>query len=460
MFSSQIGSPNSKRFLYRPSVHTPFTFRRRTGPLFPSTPISTQISPDASSTNLFSTPASSPSPATAFSPNFSSATATAERGNYVDYTNVLKWAQDGNLHPIEFFIRHYGGNHSSPPAEWIQAPENLRIDPTDGKAYNIFSFIAEYGGSQTLPPREWLSSSAAADEHIQPVPRQMPWGDNLKTPTSLFRVAPPKLTYPTGSVDENVNAHFVRRALGYLRSSTYVRDVIDWTPRPHPFYNYEPLQIFATNQGYPNYVFDTSTTLETLNWVQQYSPEFERELRLLYNFGDIVSYSNINERIYHIVYGWLNHSTVGGDVHLISGINASDGIFDGVTLLRRVLDSLQVIRTEDVGLQAQRFSRKITNVAFVMRPGGMQAYLGTIDEHRLALVNINRPLSDAEILGRVKATLQGKHSALDTVFREMRLAEHKSGVETTFREAKIKLTDAFRYDIPDSEKTEKAPPAV
>lgn len=145
---------------------------------------------------------------------------------------------------------------------------------------------------------------------------------------------------------------------------------------------------------------------------------------------------------------------------MLAGIDASDGIFDGVTLLRVVMDSLQIIRTDDVALQAQRFSRKITQAIFVMMPGGMQEYLGIVDQHRLALVNIKRPLSDAEILGRVKTTLQTKHEAIDAVFREMRIEERKFKVETTFKVAKARLSDAYRYDVPDSAKTEKPPTAI
>ena len=33
---------------------------------------------------------------------------------------------------------------------------------------------------------------------------------------------------------------------------------------------------------------------------------------------------------------------------MLAGIDASDGIFDGVTLLRVVLDSLQIVLTDDV----------------------------------------------------------------------------------------------------------------
>ena len=87
----------------------------------------------------------------------------------------------------------------------------------------------------------------------------------------------------------------------------------------------------------------------------------------------------------------------------MSGIDADDGVFDGMTLLRTVLGSLQIIRSKDVGMQAQRFSRKISNVVFIMRPGGMQAYLGEVEQLKLSLDIINRPLSDAEVLGRVKS---------------------------------------------------------
>ena len=260
MFSAQIGSPNSSRIRHRSSVHTPFTFRRRSGPLFPATP-----SPRASFiANSFGNPDysfSSPAPATLSFPSQNSPTAIS------DFTNILRWAPDGQLHPIEYFTTAYGGSKTLPPIEWTQAPTNLRVDTSDGKSYDLLSFIAEYGGSQQFPPQEWLSSRAAP-MHFDNSPQQpqLPWGDNLKTPTFLFRVAPPKLRYPTGSNDENINAHFVRSALGYLRSSTYVRDVIDWDPRPHPFYQYQPLTAFATANGFPDFVFEPSSTLSTPSW--------------------------------------------------------------------------------------------------------------------------------------------------------------------------------------------------
>ena len=118
----------------------------------------------------------------------------------------------------------------------------------------------------------------------------------------FFSKSPPSLSYPTGSTDENKNLHFIRSALGYLRSSSYVRDVLDWDPRPHPFYHLELLKQFVATQGFPDYTFDPSQTLATIHWVESKSPEFATELRKILNFGGTVSYGNIIEQIYHTVY--------------------------------------------------------------------------------------------------------------------------------------------------------------
>ena len=73
------------------------------------------------------------------------------------------------------------------------------------------------------------------------------------------------------------------------------------------------------------------------------------------------------------------------------------------------------------------------------------------------MININKPLSDAEILGRVKLALANKHEQIDNVFRDLRIAERKSGIEITFEDAKHQLIDAYKYDVPSSAKTAKAP---
>ena len=404
MFNFLLGSPTGRTPLRRNS-HTPITYRRRTGPLFPQTP----------APNVFSTPTITPVPGS----------------------------------PVS---QHSSVSLQLPAATASRiADTELRVDPADGNAYDLASFIRVYGGTVHFPPREWdLATPQAQTATIQSTDNlQMPWGQ-FSGPSSLFRMGPPKLKYPSGSTDDNVNLHFIRSALGYLRSSSYVRDVLDWDPRPHPFYFYEPLKTFYSQHGFPDLQFDPAKTLDTIHWIEMLSPAFAVELRNLYNFGGVLSYSNINERIYHTVYAWLNHSTVGGDVHLLAGIDASDGVFDGVTLLRVVVESLQVVRTKDIALQAQRFSKKITKAVFIMRVGGMQAYLGEIDRHRIALININRSLSDPEILGRVQDTLRGRHAQIDKCFRDMRIESGKTGIETTFAMAKTQLIDTYRYDVPDS----------
>lgn len=230
--------------------------------------------------------------------------------------------------------------------------------------------------------------------------------------------------------------------------------MLDWDPRPHPFYHLQSLKEFVADQGFPNYTFDPTQTLATLNWIESKSPEYATELRKILNFGGTVSYGNIIEQVYHTVYSWLNHDTIGGDRHLLAGIDSSDGIFDGVTLLRNVIDSLQIIRPGDTVLQAQRFSEQISNAKFHMRQGGMRAYLGEVEEYKLALVNISKPLSDAEILGRIKRATSNKHEQIDRVWHDLRVQASKTGFETTFLDAKRALIGAFTYDVPASAKSE------
>ena len=144
--------------------------------------------------------------------------------------------------------------------------------------------------------QQFATSSSATD-------LRLPWNHNFKNvPSSIFSKSPPSLSYPTGSTDENKNLHFIRSALGYLRSSSYVRDVLDWDPRPHPFYHLESLKQFVATQGFPDYTFDPSQTLATIHWVESKSPEFVTELSKILNFGGTVSYGNIIEQIYHTVY--------------------------------------------------------------------------------------------------------------------------------------------------------------
>ena len=245
MFSNQIGSPHG-RFPRRSLLSSPSILARRNGPLFSGTPPPTSNSAWQYNYSPYATPAPSTLiPSTDFSPpaTFSSSTTSTIQ----NFSNVLRWDDDGHLHPIEFFIKKYGGSKEYPPMQWTKAAEDLRIDVTDDKPYNIFEFVACYGGTQNNPPEEWLSSATSpSDADVDATSTGFRKRKLSHTPTFLFRVAPPKLQYPTGSVDENVNA---RSALGFLRSSTHVRDVIDWDPHPHSLDKFPPLKKFVTAQA-------------------------------------------------------------------------------------------------------------------------------------------------------------------------------------------------------------------
>ena len=88
----------------------------------------------------------------------------------------------------------------------------------------------------------------------------------------------------------------------------------------------------------------------------------------------------------------------------------------------------------------------------------MQSYLGEIDKYSLSLINIERPLSDTEILGRVKKQLTNKHEQIDQVFRDMRIEAHKTSVETTFTSAKQQLRTPQNSVIGASAKKRVCPP--
>ena len=108
MFSAQIGSPHV-RFPKRSLLSSPSILTRRNGPLFSGTPPPTSNSAWQYNYSPYATPAPSTLiPSTDFSPpaTFSSSTTSTIQ----NFSNVLRWDDDGHLHPIEFFIKQYGGS--------------------------------------------------------------------------------------------------------------------------------------------------------------------------------------------------------------------------------------------------------------------------------------------------------------------------------------------------------------
>ena len=72
--------------------------------------------------------------------------------------------------------------------------------------------------------------------------------------------------------------------------------------RPHPWIGHAKLQSLG-NRRTPGWVFSPSTTTSTLEWVAKQDEDLAAELDELLHFGDIVSWSSLNEAIYTTVYG-------------------------------------------------------------------------------------------------------------------------------------------------------------
>ena len=283
------------------------------------------------------------------------------------------------------------------------------------------------------------------DSHI------LPWEEASKGPQSLFKSAPPMIKYPTGITDPNQIRFYKIRIDGYLRSSPAVRQIIDGR-RQHPFLKHTTLNDFAASKGIPNYVFDTAKTFTTIKWVEESDTTLASELKDLYNFGGIYSYSSINEQIYMTYFSTLNPNTSGGDLHIISSCEQ----YDGMTARKLILESLRTLRTGDISTTAYRHSKKISNARLPMRIGGAAAYFGVIDEHRSSLTNMNESLPDTEVVGRIFEATRGLHEEIDNTIRKLRRRAGKDNIPLTYKQVKHAIIDTFKYDIPDVDKT--APP--
>ena len=281
--------------------------------------------------------------------------------------------------------------------------------------------------------------------------RILPWEEVIEGPQSLFKTRPPTIKYPTGVTDPNQIRFYTITMEGFLRSSPAVKQVIDGR-RAHPFTNYKPLYDFAASQGMTKYTFDTSTTFNTIKWVTKHDPTLATQLKEAYNFGGIYSYSSINESIYMTYFTTLNPATSGGDLHIISSCEQ----YDGITARMLIMNSLRTLRTGDISTTAYRHSKKISLASLPMRIGGAAAYFGVIDEHRDALMNMDQPLPDTEIVGRIFEKTKGLHEEIDNTIRKLRRRAGRDNTPLTYDKVKHDILDTFKYDVPDIDKT--APP--
>ena len=126
MFSAQIGSPRG-RLPRRSALSPPSILARRNDPLFSGTPAPASHSAWQYDYSSYVTPA--PSTFTRSPSVMSSASIPSSTTSIIqNYSNVLRWDDDGHLHPVEFFIKQYGGSKEYPPMQWTKTVEDLRID--------------------------------------------------------------------------------------------------------------------------------------------------------------------------------------------------------------------------------------------------------------------------------------------------------------------------------------------
>ena len=135
--------------------------------------------------------------------------------------------------------------------------------------------------------------------------RVLPWEFEGNKFTSLYKHAPPKLTYPGGSTSQSKNNRFVKRMDMYLNKNFLVRSAIKGDT-PHPFISYERLQQYWHKMGKANWRFNTSETFATLDAIQSNGHHtFHAELTDLLWFGGTVSYGNIMAETYNIIFDFI-----------------------------------------------------------------------------------------------------------------------------------------------------------
>ena len=281
----------------------------------------------------------------------------------------------------------------------------------------------------------------------------LPWETPGAKTTSLYKTSAPKILYPAGSRDEDVNKRFIKQMDMYLFGNFQVRSILVGD-RPHPFSDYARLAQYQQQQGRQDWTFDTSTTFATMQEIYDNGhTDFHQELYDLLWFGGVLSYGNIMRETYAIMYALISPQ----DLPDIDGLCEVD---DGITFRQVIIKSLRTVRKKHTHEIISRLYNKIDNTKLVMRPGGMAAYFARLNKYRLEMKRYGEIVSEAYLLRRTNLAVSDKHKTLKDAVAEMRRIAGASGVPTIFAKAKDNLIDTFQFETPDSVKTEKSPSTV
>ena len=97
--------------------------------------------------------------------------------------------------------------------------------------------------------------------------RILPWDVNGSRHTKLYNTAAPKIVYPAGSRDEEINQRFIKQMDMYLNRNFLVRSIMKGDT-PHPFLYYERLEQYWQALGTPQRKFNPAETFTTLDEIQ------------------------------------------------------------------------------------------------------------------------------------------------------------------------------------------------
>ena len=279
---------------------------------------------------------------------------------------------------------------------------------------------------------------------------QLPWDTPGAKSSSLYKSAPPNLTYPSGSQDEAINDRFMKRMDMYLFQNFQVRSILVGE-RPHPFAEYPRLNQYWAVAGDVDWKFDSSTTFAMLEKIKSEGhTDFHHELTELLWFGGVLSYGNIMRETYAIMYSWI----AAVDLPDIEGLCEAD---DGINFRIAIKKSLRVVRVKHTHEIISRLYTKLDENKLIMRPRGMSAYFARMNKIRLDMKKHGEILSEAFLLRTTKLAVASKHKTLKDAMTEMRKIAGTSGKPTNFVEARETLIDIFDFEIPSAEKTEKLP---
>ena len=335
-----------------------------------------------------------------------------------------------------------------------------RLDISDGNFYNLAEFIKEYGGDFDNPPTQWLQSSNPRISVPSTFPATggfvdygtnelvLPWAEPGTSSATLFKNAPPKLKFPAGSRDEDVNKRFLKNMDHYLFQSIHVYNIVEGK-RPHPFISYEPLQRYWHDQGRKNWAFRTNETFAMLDAIKANGhSNFYSELIELLWFGGSLSYGNIMRQVYAILYGWIDKD----DLPEYEGLCEED---DGISFRTALIKVLRVVRVKHRQVIIDRLYEQLDTTELVMRPGGMAGYFGRINGLVKKMKQQGEVVSDTYLLRRTYRAVKDKHKELTATVSKLRSKAGKSKKPTTYVDACDALIDAFQFEVPDDCKTEK-----